>query len=44
MMAGENLPEEVAEEIADLLNTTPRVVQMMTEDQVIKALVGDDLS
>ena len=43
-MAEQNLPQEIAEEIADLLETTPRAVQLMTEDQVIRALVGSDLS
>ena len=43
-MPEENLPEDVVKEIAELLGTSERVVHMMSEDQVIRALVGDDLS
>jgi hypothetical protein len=39
-----NISDDAAKEVADLLGTSVKAVRMMTEEQVIRALVGDNLS
>jgi hypothetical protein len=38
------MPEDLEAELAELIGTTVERLRRMTEDEVIKALVGDDLS